>query len=261
MPKRSYALIDDTFSDFLSHHIRVKVARSSWERQGYFHLRKQTFSREQKILPETETDTKDFRAIPIVALATSWYIGDEIAGAVRIYQHESKPTTWYGGRLCVARRYRGHKRIGKALINEAVSRAIDLGCTEFLATVQPQNETYFQSVHWETIGEIEVAGRPHVHMRAQLEHYPFMERDADITQGGFSEEMDLETLSTQQAGTEKAVITKVSTGKVERNDTQSNDQEYKQQNSQKDIQAQEHQEQELQAQESPAKKLTAGEPI
>jgi putative N-acetyltransferase (TIGR04045 family) len=78
--------------------------------------------------------------------------------------------------LCVARAYRGHQSIGKALINEAVSRAKDSGCTRFLANVQPQNETYFRSVHWQTRGTIEVAGRPHVRMQAELEHYPFMSR-------------------------------------------------------------------------------------
>ncbi|HNG61541.1 MAG TPA: GNAT family N-acetyltransferase, partial [Cellvibrionaceae bacterium] len=98
-------------------------------------------------------------------------------GAVRIYPVEDDfDALWFGGRLCVARAYRGHQAIGKSLINEAVSRAIDLGCTRFLANVQPQNEAYFQSVHWQTLGAIEVAGRPHVRMQADLSAYPFMPR-------------------------------------------------------------------------------------
>ena len=76
----------------------------------------------------------------------------------------------------MSRPYRGHQSIGKALINEAVSRAIDFGCTKFYATVQPQNEVYFHSVHWETIGSVEVAGKHHVHMQANLAAYPFMPR-------------------------------------------------------------------------------------
>ncbi len=179
MAKNSYAFNDESFQDFCSGHIRVKVAKSSWEKQGYFHLRKMTFSREQKILPENETDAQDFRAIPIVALASSWSIDDEISGAVRIYELEKERGTWYGGRLCVMKRYRGHQGIGKALINEAVSRAKDLGCKKFLANVQPQNERYFHSVHWKTLGVVDVAGRPHVHMEAELEKYPFMPRDTD----------------------------------------------------------------------------------
>lgn len=178
MAKRQYALVSDSFPDFKSAHTWVKVAKSSWEKQGYFDLRKRTFSQEQKILPDNEKDSQDFRAIPIVALASSWSIADAVVGAVRIYQVDGEPDTWYGGRLCVARSYRGQLSIGKALINEAVSRAIDLGCKKFLANVQSQNETYFKSVHWETVTALEIAGRPHVHMQAQLEHYPFMPRDS-----------------------------------------------------------------------------------
>jgi len=175
----SYAFIDEGFDDFRSGHIRVKVAASSWEKQGYFHLRKMTFSREQKILSENEVDAQDFRAIPIVALASSWSVGDIISGAVRIYELEDERGTWYGGRLCVDKRYRGHKGVGKALINEAVSRAKDLGCERFLANIQPQNERYFHSVHWRTLGPVDVAGRPHIQMEAEIDQYPFMPRGLD----------------------------------------------------------------------------------
>ncbi len=184
MPKHAYALVDDYFYDFRSHHIRVKVADSSWEKQCYFQLRKETFAREQKILPENETDAEDFRAIAIVALASSWSISDQVVGAVRIYPVAGEQHRWFGGRLCVARAYRGHKSIGKALINEAVSRAKDLGCREFLANVQPQNEAYFQSVHWQSLGPIELAAKAHVRMRAHMEAYPFMPRDSSACKGG-----------------------------------------------------------------------------
>ncbi len=179
MPRYHYAFSHDTFNDFRSQHVRVKVAYSDWEKQGYFELRKNTFSKEQKILPDNEKDSQDFRAIPIIALSSSWSIGDSVVGAVRIYEDidEYGKKVWFGGRLCVARSYRGHQSIGKALINEAVSRAMDLGCTRFLANVQPQNERYFHSVHWKTLSHIEVAGRPHVHMEADLSSYPFMPRD------------------------------------------------------------------------------------
>ncbi len=179
MPKHTFALVNDTFNAYRSQHIRVKVAATSWEKQGYFQLRKKTFALEQKILPEDETDAQDFRAIAIVALASSWSIGEEVVGAVRIYEDVDDHGTavWYGGRLCVARAYRGLHSIGKALINEAVSRAKDLGCERFLANVQPQNEHYFKSVHWQTLGDVIVAGKPHVHMMANLERYPFMPRD------------------------------------------------------------------------------------
>ena len=74
MSRSQYALVDDFFKPFVSHHIRVKVASHAWEKKGYFKLRRQTFFYEQKILPESETDAQDFKAIPIVALASSWSI-------------------------------------------------------------------------------------------------------------------------------------------------------------------------------------------
>lgn len=176
MAKLCYAFDEQTFADFRSQHIQVKPASSPWEKQRYFALRKAVFAQEQKILPDNEQDGQDFRAIAIVALASSCGVVDDVVGAVRIYPLEESEAVWFGGRLCVARAYRGHQSIGKALINEAVSRAIDLGCTRFLANVQPQNEAYFQSVHWQTLGAVEVAGRAHVRMQAQLEAYPFMPR-------------------------------------------------------------------------------------
>ncbi len=177
MANTKFALINDVFPNFRSQHIQVKVANSPWEKQKYYQLRKKTFSQEQKILLGNEKDSQDFQAIPIIALASNWCIGEEVAGAVRIYQLPDEENTWYGGRLCVARAYRGYQNIGKALINEAVSRAKDLGCEKFLATVQPQNEKYFKSVHWHTLGSVDVAGKPHVYMQADLSQYPFMPRD------------------------------------------------------------------------------------
>ena len=178
MAKLRYSFNDETFTDFRSQHIQVKVAESSWEKQGYFALRKSVFAKEQKILPDNEQDGQDFRAIAIVALTSNWGVSDDVVGAVRIYRVDGAPheQIWFGGRLCVTRAYREHQSIGKALINEAVSRAKDLGCTTFLANVQPQNEHYFQSVHWKTVGAIEVAGLPHVRMEADLSAYPFMAR-------------------------------------------------------------------------------------
>ena len=177
MAKLQYAFDEQTFKDFRSQDIHVKVATTAWEKQRYFELRKSVFAQEQKILPDNEKDDQDFRAIAIVAMASSWSVYDDVVGAVRIYQVEDpQHTLWFGGRLCVTRAYRGHQAIGKALINEAVSRAKDLGCTRFLANVQPQNESYFKALHWQTLRPIEIAGRPHVHMQADLTRYPFMTR-------------------------------------------------------------------------------------
>jgi putative N-acetyltransferase (TIGR04045 family) len=181
MPSLHYAFDDQEFAEFRSHHIQVKVASTSWEKQRYFALRRQVFAHEQQLLPDNEQDGQDFIAIPIIALAASWSIGDDVVGAVRIFEQKSDAADtgehiWFGGRLCVAKAYRRSQSIGKSLINEAVSRAKDHGCTTFLANIQVQNEPYFQALHWQTLGEITVAGQPHVRMQADLDCYPFMPR-------------------------------------------------------------------------------------
>lgn len=177
MPKSSFALIDDGFAPFLAGDLLVKPAREAWEKRDYYALRCAVFSEEQQLLAQ-DKDGHDFQAIPIVALAYNCGIADQVVGAVRIY--EKAPGLWYGGRLCVTRAYRRHGMIGKALVNEAVSRAIDIGCHTFLATVQLANESYFHSLHWRTLEHVELLGQPHALMQAELPRYPFMPREVSL---------------------------------------------------------------------------------
>jgi putative N-acetyltransferase (TIGR04045 family) len=173
MAEHAFALIDGTFPGFLAGDLLVKPAEEAWERQHYYALRRAVFSDEQQLLAQ-DKDEKDFQAIPIVAIAHHCGMPERVIGAVRIY--ESEPGLWYGGRLCVDRQYRRHAMIGKALVNEAVARALDLGCQRFLATVQHSNESYFHGLHWDTLDSLELLGQPHCLMQAQLDRYPFMAR-------------------------------------------------------------------------------------
>lgn len=177
MANSNYALTEGSFTPFLAGDLRVKPASEAWEKRAYYALRRTVFSDEQQLLTQ-DRDSRDFLAIPIVAIAHSCGMADQVVGAVRIYQEA--PGHWYGGRLCVERAYRRHGMIGKALVNEAVSRAIDLGCRRFLATVQLANERYFQSLHWRTLKHMELHGQPHCLMQAALERYPFMPREVSL---------------------------------------------------------------------------------
>jgi len=177
MAKHAFALSDDTFADFLAGDLLVKPVSETWERNGYYDLRRAVFSQEQRLL-EQDRDERDFQATPIVAVASHCGMPERVIGAVRIYS--TAPGTWYGGRLCVERDYRRHGMIGKALVNEAVSRAIDLGCHTFLATVQQANESYFHGLHWQSLQEMELLGQPHVLMQAQLQRYPLMPRQVAL---------------------------------------------------------------------------------
>lgn len=175
MPKQllRYAFDDQAFRGFRATQIQVKLTTSNWERQRYFALRQRVFSDEQQLLSQ-EQDAEDFRATAIVALASNCGMTDDVVGAVRIFQRADPdyPDLWFGGRLCVAKEYRGHRQIGKALINTAVSRAKQLGCQHFHAFVQRQNVRYFSSLHWSEMGDLCIAGLPHKRMRADLSAYP-----------------------------------------------------------------------------------------
>ncbi|ATO20556.1 MSMEG_0567/Sll0786 family nitrogen starvation N-acetyltransferase [Acinetobacter baumannii] len=155
--------------EFISADIVIKIVSEDWERRQYYRLREATFRDEQQILKE-DRDEYDFKAFGIVAIGQMFGEPDRVIGAVRIFPEGKK--TWWGGRLCVDPLYRHHRAIGKALINAAVSTAKNLGCRRFLATVQQQNERYFQKLHWHSEQNIQVANIPHVLMQADLAHYP-----------------------------------------------------------------------------------------
>ena len=93
-----------------------------------------------------------------------------MVGTVRI--HEAEPHLWRGSRLAVAANYRKIGAIGTALIQLAVSSARARGCARFLAHVQSQNALLFQRLHWRTLEEIDLLGRPHHLMEADLDFYP-----------------------------------------------------------------------------------------
>jgi len=177
MPNLAFALVDSTFEPFRAGELVVKPASEHWEKQAYFALRRSVFSDEQQLLVQ-DKDRHDFQAIAIVALAGNCGIVDQVVGAVRIYQPE--PGLWFGGRLCVAPAYRRHSMIGKALVNEAVSRAKELGCEVFRATVQAQNEVYFHGLCWQTLEQLALLGQPHCLMQADLPSYPLMPRQVSL---------------------------------------------------------------------------------
>jgi putative N-acetyltransferase (TIGR04045 family) len=86
--------------------------------------------------------------------------------------HEAEPGVWWGSRLAVASDYRRVSALGTSLVRLAVSSAHARGCRRFYAHVQSQNAKLFHQLHWHTIEEIALHGRPHHFMWADLKHYP-----------------------------------------------------------------------------------------
>ncbi len=145
---------------------QFKLALSPTHIEAYFLLRQQIFCQEQGIFQTSDRDEHDSIAYPIVAINHD----DKVVGVVRIY--ETEPGLWYGGRLGVHPDYRRGWRIGKGLINRAVTTANTWGCDRFLATVQLPNVRFFQRLHWNSLNEISIRDRPHHLMEAELDFYP-----------------------------------------------------------------------------------------
>ncbi|WP_019503436.1 MSMEG_0567/Sll0786 family nitrogen starvation N-acetyltransferase [Pleurocapsa sp. PCC 7319] len=145
---------------------QFKLALSPAHIKAYFRLRQEIFCQEQGIFSTSDRDEYDSIAYPIVAINHD----NKVVGVVRIY--ETQPGLWYGGRLGVHRDYRRGWRIGKGLINKAVTTANAWGCERFLATVQLPNVRFFQRLHWNSIDEISICEQTHHLMEADLDFYP-----------------------------------------------------------------------------------------
>ena len=145
---------------------QFKLALSPAQIEAYFLLRQQIFCQEQGIFKSSDRDEYDPIAYPIVAINHN----SKVVGVVRIYEPE--PELWYGGRLGTHPEYRRGWKIGKGLINKAVTTANAWGCDRFLATVQLPNVRFFQRLHWNSIDEIDICNQPHHLMEADLDFYP-----------------------------------------------------------------------------------------
>jgi putative N-acetyltransferase (TIGR04045 family) len=163
-------MIFEPVSPFIASQYRIKYATEAWERQGAAALRRAVFCREQCMFGNDDRDDVDRVATPIVALSMLGVAADAVVGTVRI--HEESPGVWWGSRLAVAADHRRVSALGTALIRLAVSSVHGRGCTRFLAHVQSQNALLFQRLHWRTLEIVELHGRPHHRMEANLHFYP-----------------------------------------------------------------------------------------
>lgn len=163
-------MIFEPFKPFVPSAFQVKFATFRWEVEAAATLRRSVFCKEQGIFENDDRDAIDDVAIPIVALSMLGVGADSVAGTVRI--HEPEPGVWWGSRLAVAADYRSVNTLGGSLIRLAVSSAHARGCKLFLAHVQAQNVPLFRRMHWRSVEEIDIHGRSHHRMEADLAFYP-----------------------------------------------------------------------------------------
>ena len=160
----------EPFKPFVSSEFQIKHATEAWEREGAQALRRAVFCDEQGLFEGDDRDAIDEIATPIVALSSFTIVAESVVGTVRI--HEEAAGVWRGSRLAVAPNYRKIGAIGTALIQLAVSSAHVRGCVQFLAHVQSQNVLLFQRLHWRSLAQVDLHGRPHHLMEADLAFYP-----------------------------------------------------------------------------------------
>jgi len=163
-------LHDSPLLPFLPGEYRIRLGTESWELAAYRQLRRDIFCVEQGLFPDNDADEIDRTAFPIVALSCVAAEPHQVVGVVRI--HEAEPRLWWGSRLGVHRDFRRIGRLGAELIRLAVCTAAARGCDSFLAHVQAQNVPIFRRLHWHSLREVELHGRPHQLMQADLAHYP-----------------------------------------------------------------------------------------
>lgn len=148
----------------------VREAAQAWERDGAHALRRAVFCIEQGIFTGDDRDAIDAHAQLLVAMSCVGGMPDQVVGTVRI--HEAAPGLWWGSRLAVHPAFRSQGHLGATLIRLAVSRAHAQGCQTFLAHVQSQNVPLFRKLHWRSLRELAIHGRPHAEMQADLGFYP-----------------------------------------------------------------------------------------
>jgi len=158
------------FRPRLATEVLAKVASDPWELAAYYRVRRAIFAEEQGLFAHSDVDAHDAHATPIVATSQIAGMPDEVVGVVRIY--ETTAGMWYGGRLGVCAQYRRRGAVGAALIQVAVSTAHAWGCARFFATVQAANVRYFEHHHFRALEGLELCGRPHALMEADLAAFP-----------------------------------------------------------------------------------------
>lgn len=155
---------------FVPSEYRIKHATERWERRDAARLRRQVFCAEQGLFDGSDADAIDRHATLIVAVSCVSGMPEQVVGTVRI--HQTQTDIWQGSRLAVHADYRRSAMLGSELIRMAVSTAHGRGAQRFTAQVQAQNVPLFQRLHWQTLQEISLCGRPHHLMQASLAHYP-----------------------------------------------------------------------------------------
>jgi putative N-acetyltransferase (TIGR04045 family) len=163
-------MIFEPFAPFAPSEFQIKFAVDPWEKAAAAALRRKVFCIEQGLFDGDDRDAIDAAALALVAVSFVGVAADSVVGTVRI--HEAEAGVWWGSRLAVAEDCRRIGALGAGLIRLAVASAHARGCKRFFAYVQAQNALMFAKLHWQTLEQRELHGRPHHLMEADMNFYP-----------------------------------------------------------------------------------------
>ncbi len=102
-------MLFDSYHCFKPQDFVFKIAETRLELEGYWALRRAIFCEEQGIFRESDWDTVDECAIPIVCESLVAGMEDLVVGVVRIDERE--PGVWYGSRLGVAQEFSQYEKV------------------------------------------------------------------------------------------------------------------------------------------------------
>lgn len=153
------------------------------ELAAYLALRREVFVAEQGLFAGSDADDSDDdpRRVVLVAVTAE----GAVLGGVRLapVSRGRDLGWWTGSRLVVSREARGGAGIGAALVRAACAEAEARGVLRFEASVQSRNEVLFRRLGWDRLGEVTVAGAPHVRMRWPIERLDRAARSAKAALG------------------------------------------------------------------------------
>jgi putative N-acetyltransferase (TIGR04045 family) len=168
----------------------VAQAQTRAELDDYRALRRDVFVAEQGLFARDDADRVDDdpRAIVLVARTPDGTMLGGVRIAPAVEGHDIG--WWSGSRLAVSAGARTHAGIGAALVRAACARAEAEGALRFDATIQAQNERLFSRLGWTRLTEVDVHGRPHVHMIWPIDRVERLARAAKAALGSLLEGLD-----------------------------------------------------------------------
>jgi putative N-acetyltransferase (TIGR04045 family) len=144
------------------------LADGAEQRDAHFSIRRAVFVEAQGLFEGSDRDERDELAATLHAVGL---VGDEVAGAVRLYPLDGDGL-WKGDRLAVLPSERA-LQLGAMLVRFAVRTAGERGGRRMIAQVQVPNVRFFERLGWSRDGDpAPMLGVEHQPMAIELSRHP-----------------------------------------------------------------------------------------